>query len=133
MIPIMQPLEYLDDVCRSLALLALDGRFAATLEAENTLRGGEASPVDFHGAVHGRSYRVTYTSTPGEFGLSILAGATQNGLRSVRFALSSMPRGQRIVAREYVCTGSDDDSQHLSGFLFVVLSAGSPNDFRAAS
>lgn len=129
----MTPLDYLLDVCRTLSQFALPGRFTATLEHDDTHQGLETSPVDFHGDIHGRSYSVTYNSTPGEFGLTLLAGATQNGVPLVRLGLSSMPTGRRVVVRDYLCAGTEDDSKRLSMMLAVVLSAGSPQDFRDVS
>jgi len=125
----MKGLDLLLDVCRSLDVLALPGRFEASLADETTTRGGEASPVDFHGDVHGRTYHVSYTSSPGEFALTLLAGATRNGLGLVRVALSSLPAGVRLISRDFVTTGCEDDSVQLAGVLFLVLSAGATVGF----
>lgn len=124
-------LDLLSVVCRSLDVLALPGRFEATLAAETTTRGGEASPVDFHGHAHGRTYRVTYAGTPGEFALSLLAGETRNGLGLIRVSLAAQPHGGRVIARDYVTSGTEDDGDQVAGVLFLVLSAGAPVGYPA--
>ncbi len=116
--------DLLLDACRALDVLALPGRFEASLADEATTGGAAASPVDFHGDVHGRTYRLAYTNAPGVFALTLLAGATRNGLGLVRVALSALPSGRRVLAHDFVTTGAEDDSTQLAGILFLVLSAG---------
>ena len=126
----MTPLDYLHEVCRTLSQFALRGRFTATLENESTHPGFATTPVDFHGAVDARTYAVTYTSTPGLFGLTILAGVTKDGIPLVRIGLLSMSTGKEFVPCDYLCEGTEDDGKRLAACLSVALAAGSPQDFR---